>query len=306
MGYRASINKYPEKGNKILNTPIASPNIAQVITTIGGPRLGPYKSYFNCKTDEELLGAYHWGQAVSVAFQPTLGMYEVALRNSIHVAASRFSSKGASESHPWYDKRRTDALGIRGATTLEKLEKVLFSGDPPLRRSPEPVPDEVVASLSFGFWPSVLDGLTNREQPKILWEAFPNHPHSSIKHWSFTKNVQELITTLKGIQDLRNAVAHHEPIWKPHRLKGTEPNWSHCVVSLREKHADILRVMAWCCPEAAAVVQQSYATRIFKSICSTTAVREFMADPLGAGAMQLFGQNIAAVPASPAQSGTNI
>jgi hypothetical protein len=223
-------------------------------------------------------------------------MYEVALRNSIHVAASRFSSKGASESHPWYDKRRLDALGIRGTTTVEKLEKVLFSGYPPLRRSPEPTPDEVVASLSFGFWPSVLDGLTNREQPKILWEAFPKHPHSSIKHWSFTKNVQDLITTLKGIQDLRNAVAHHEPIWKPHRLKGTEANWSYSVQSLREKHEEILRVMAWCCPEVAAVVQQSYATRIFKSICSTSAVRAFMSDPLGAGSMTLFEPKLTVAP----------
>jgi hypothetical protein len=97
-----------------------------------------------------------------------------------------------------------------------------------------------------------------------------------------------LIETLKDIQGLRNAVAHLEPIWKPHRLKNKETHWSHSVVSLREKHAAMIRVMAWCCPASAAAVEHSYANRVFKSICSTDAVQAFMQDPFGAGEMNLF------------------
>ena len=263
------------------------PEVDKIITSLGGPRLAPYRSFFGCATDEQVLGAYFWGQAIGGAFLPTLGMYEVTLRNAIHRAASRYSSKGASESHPWYDTTRTDALRIRGKTH-DKVAELLYSGQPPLRRVSQPAPDVVVASLSFGFWPSVLAGLSKPEQTRIMTDAVPGHPKSHPRHWGVQSNVDALIDKLKGIQDLRNAVAHHEPIWKPHRLTGTEKNWSYSVASLRNKHKDILEVMAWCCPPSAAAVEQSYATRMLKSICSTNAVRRFMADPFGAGAMQLF------------------
>lgn len=272
----------------ILQVMPGQPNVARIVATLGQPRLTPYREFFQCTTDEQLLGVYFWGQAVSSAFQPTLGMYEVVLRNAIHKAASSCSSRGISTSHPWYDKSRHDAL-VRGAgKTWNKVEEVLTSGTPPLRHHPQPSPDQVVASLSFGFWPIFLDGLAKRDQARILTEAFSKHPHSTPRHWSVQRNVDQLIEMLKGIQALRNAVSHYEPIWKRHRLKGTETNWSHSVVSLREKHDQILDVMAWCCPDAADAVRYSYATRTFKSICSTDAVRAFMADPFTAGAMALF------------------
>jgi len=270
------------------------PDVALVITTLGAPRLAPYRAFFGCSTDEQLLGAYFWGQAIGGAFLPTLGMYEVALRNAIHCAASRYSSKKASDCHPWYDYTRNDSVRIIGKTR-DKVTNVLYTGQPQLRCAPEPSPDAVVASLSFGFWPSVLEGLAKPEQTRILTDAFPYHPHTSPKHWGVQANVGILISKLKLIQDLRNAVAHHEPIWKAHRLLGTEKHWSQSVQSLRAKHADILEVMAWCCPPSAAALEQSYATRMFKSICSTNAVRAFMADPFGAGAMALFEPDLAVV-----------
>lgn len=289
LGYAESVRKF----TKMINenpapdrlTIIA--NVAAVLATVGEPRLAPYKIFFQCQTDEQLLGAYFWGQAVSSAFHLTLGMYEIALRNAIHQAASNFCSNGASQSCAWYDQAQAIAVRI-GGKTRDKLTEVLYSGTPPLRRHPQPAPDSVVASLSFGFWPSLLAGLSKREQTVILTKAFSGHPKSHPRFWGNADNVTELIQMLKGIQDLRNAVAHHEPIWKRHRLKGSETNWSHSVFSLREKHAEMLTVMAWCCPHLAAATEHSFATRFFKSICSTNAVRAFMADPFGAGAMKLF------------------
>jgi hypothetical protein len=267
---------------------IHQPNTGRILATLGQPRLGPYRDFFQCTTDEQLLGAYFWGQAVSSAFQPTLGMYEVVLRNAIHRAASSYSSLGTSTSHPWYDKSRGDALVRAEGKTWMKVEEVLSTGRPPMRQEPQPSPDKVIASLSFGFWPIFLSGLAKRAQAQILVEVFPKHPHSTLRHWGVRSNVTSLIDTLKGIQALRNAVSHYEPIWKRHRLKSTEKHWSHSVVSLREKHEQILDVMAWCCPDAADAVRYSYASRTFKSICSTDAVKAFMADPFAAGAMKVF------------------
>lgn len=269
------------------------PDYQGLLLTVGQPRLTPYKDFFKCASDRELAGAYFWGQAVAAAFQPTLGMYEVVLRNAIHLQASRMSSKGASDSCAWYDPANPSALSIRGKTRA-KVDEVLLDSKG-VQLAPQPAPDKVVASLSFGFWPNFLAGLTMREQTQLLTKIFHAHPHSKPKHWGRKDNVQQLIGMLKDIQDLRNAVAHYEPIWKPYRLTGAETHWSHSVRSLRKKHADIIEVMAWCCPQSAAAVESSYATRILKSFCSTNAVLAFMADPLGAGKMQLFEQ-VAAAP----------
>lgn len=290
LGYLPSINNYSKMSNENLHQTNAPQvlDISEVLKTVGSPRLDPYKAFFQCETDTQLLGAYFWGQTIGVAFQPTLAMYEIALRNAIHRAASDFSSKSVSDSYPWYDRAQDGAVRIVGKT-LVKLNEVLYSGDPPLRRHPQPSPDSVVASLSFGFWPSMLAGLAKREQTLILSKAFRAHPKSHPKFWGNQENVTDLIGTLKGIQDLRNAVAHHEPIWKCHRLNIPEGHWSQSVRSLREKHAAMLEVMAWCCPASAAAAEHSFATRLFKSICSTNAVQAFKVDPFAAGRMELFG-----------------
>ncbi|MFC5477308.1 hypothetical protein [Massilia suwonensis] len=273
--------------NSIELDPKRIPTARDVLSTLGQPRIAPYVDFFKCATDEAALGAYFWGQAIASAFQPCLGMYEVALRNAIHVAASRFSSKQSSHSHPWYDYTRQDSLPLRGKTR-EKVTALLFSGSPPVRLASQPSPDSVVAALSFGFWPSFLAGLTRPQQSRIFTDTFHGNPNSKPAHWSNTDNVASLLSTLKEIQDLRNAVAHLEPIWKPHRLKIKATHWSHSVASLRQKHAAMIQVMAWCCPASAAAVEHSYANRIFKSICSTDAVQAFMHNPFDAGEMSLF------------------
>lgn len=272
------------------------PDPTLLIPTLSNARLTPYRNYFGCKNDTELLGVYLWGQVLAGAMQPCLGMYEVTLRNAVHRAASQFASRGQSDSFPWYDFTQTWALPTKGKTR-DKVAQVLYntSSSPPLRLSTQPSPDAVVAALSFGFWPGFLEGLTMRERPKILTETFVGHPNSKPKHWSDSRNVVELIQTLKKIQDTRNAVAHLEPIWKSHRLKGSEKNWSHSIVSLREVLEEMIRVMAWCCPAAAAALHHSFARRLYRSICSTDAVRAFMSSPLEAGSMQLFASSSPAV-----------
>ncbi|MES2264298.1 MAG: hypothetical protein V4724_37800 [Pseudomonadota bacterium] len=281
-----------------------NPDVKTVIWTLGPARIAPYRSYFGCHDDKETLGAYFWGQAIAAALLPCLGMYEVLLRNAVHRSASNFASRKTSDSFPWYDITETTALTLRGRTK-DKVIEVLYNTNraSPLRHSPQPSPDSVVAALSFGFWPAFLEGLTKREQPRILTDTFAFHPHSKPGYWSVTEVVTNLIGTLKKIQSLRNAVAHLEPIWKPHRLKGTETHWSHSVVSLREIHDEMLRIMTWCCPAAATAFEHSFGKRMFRSICSTTAVQAFMADPLASGEMKLFGatQSAEAVPALPAE-----
>jgi hypothetical protein len=261
-------------------------------------RIAPYRSFFECATDDQVVGAYFWGQAVAGAFQPSLSIYEIALRNSIHLAASLYFSKGSSTSHPWYDYSRDDAVLFKNATTKAKIDEVLRDAAGTYR-SPQPSPDSVIASLSFGFWPSFLDGLSRPEKAQIFTNAFPHHPKSKPKHWSFPDNTDEVLEKLFSIRDLRNSVAHHEPIWKAHRLSGTEKKWWNSVQSLRDKHADLLEVMTWCSPVAVATVEQSYAARFFRGICSTQAVQAYKNAPFDAGQLQLFAPLAAVTTATP-------
>jgi hypothetical protein len=268
-----------------LHEPARVSNFQGLLCSLGQARLTPYKDFFDCSSDKDLVGAYLWGQAVATAFQPTLGMYEVVLRNAIHLQASRLSSKNLSDSCAWYDSTQNAALTIKGKTR-EKVQTLLRDNSGMLL-VPPPVPDKIVASLSFGFWPNLLLGLNGREQTILLTKIFHAHPHSKPKHWGRSENVTQLIQTLKDIQELRNAIAHYEPIWKPHRLTKKETHWSQSVKSLRDKHTKIIEVMAWCCPQSAAIVEASYATRVVKSFCSTNAVRAFMADPLATCSRQV-------------------
>jgi hypothetical protein len=251
-------------------------DVTTVLATIGSSRSAPYRSFFNCVSDEQVLGAYLWGQAVSNALWPCLSMYEVVLRNSIHMAASRYSSHGKSVSTAWYDQRGDGCLKTtsKGAKQIDEI----------LDKSPGLSPDGVIASLSFGFWPSFLRGLAKKDRAHILVATFAYHPHSKVAHWSYQDNVTKLVDTLVMIQNLRNAVAHLEPIWKPHRLKlKSTASLGEVVQTLQNRHEHIIETMNWCCPASAVAAQHGYANRVFKHLCSERAAEEFMKSPFHAG-----------------------
>lgn len=271
------------------------PSTLQILRVLGTPRLDPYRKFFECSTDTEVLGAYLWGQALTSALQPLLGMYEVVLRNAIHRGASLHSSKGACESHPWYDYHLPDALPTKGKSR-GKIDELLFEGPDNARlyRSPQLPPDQIVATLSFGFWPNFLEGLNMRHRSRLFTDIFQSHPHSNPRHWGFEANVVSQILKLKQIQELRNRVAHYEPVWKPHRLTGKETNWSHSVASLRKVHNDILEVLSHCSPDAVLLHRNSYGWRVFNRLCTTHAVQRFKDDPFAAGDLVSFQATIPA------------
>lgn len=290
----------PAPANAPDPSPIADATIAAFLNTIGKPRLDSYRLYFKCGTDNEVVGAYLWGQAVAAAFTPLVSTFEIVLRNAIHREASLFASRQANTSHPWYDFTRADAFRMVGKSR-EKITAQLYDAPAspnPLRKAMQPAPDQVVASLSFGFWPAFLEGLTKREQPRMLTDIFAHHPHSKPKHWGVQGNVDAVIGALKSVRDLRNHVSHYEPIWKPHRLTGKELHWSHSVLSLKNTHSGILEMMKWCCPSTPLVYAASYGSRYFHRLCNTNAVKVFMNDPFAAIQFEPLPVIAPAVPAA--------
>lgn len=170
--------------------------------TISKPRLDSYRSYFGCETDEEVVGAYLWNKAVSTGFYPLLQAVEITLRNAIHLNATNHFS-GNQE---WYLMRKFPEA-------KRQAEKCYFKPHTKTFLDPRPSPDSVVASLTFGFWVSLLthqygDPVKNKKLwPGLIPLVFPN-----------ARGVQatraRLHQRFKFIKDFRNRVSHHEPIWK--------------------------------------------------------------------------------------------
>lgn len=287
--------------------PLQAPNSSpvdesdKVLALLSKPRLTPYKQAFQPASDKEHLGAYLWAQAVSASLHPFIGIAEVVLRNAIHESLSLQCSRGKSSTFAWYDRAQPNSLPLKGKS-LEKVEALLCEGTPPIRRAVQPTPDAVVAELTFGFWPNVMEGLSQRYAPRTFSDVFRHHPHSRPAHWSREENKVQVVLRLKRLQDLRNRVCHFEPVWKPHWLgldeKGNR-HWSAAVQALRILHGDMLELVGWCSPMAAQAYKNSFGWNWFSRLCTTAAVQTFMRDPSGSALIPAFSKDTASPEPTP-------
>jgi hypothetical protein len=141
-----------------------------------------------------------------------VGGLEVALRNSVHLTLTR-----AFHSDAWYDRVPFQWLRHESAALQKAKDQIRF-------RKRQPVPSQVIAELTFGFW----CGLTGKHYSSTLWiphlyKAFPNRrPGHRDAHWR-----------LNGIRALRNRIAHHECILH---------------LDLAREYANVLDTLDWICP----------------------------------------------------------
>ena len=257
------------------------PAAIDTLNLLAPARLAPYKQFFKPATDEELLGCYRWAEALSASFHPLLSLAETVLREAIHQSLSLQCSGGASTSFAWYDRAVPTSVPLHGKSKDRVEEQLCEGGNPPLRKAVQPVPGAVIAALSIGFWPNVMEGLSQRFAPRTFTDVFPHYPHSTLQHWSKIHNKIPVVERLKRLQDLRNRVCHLEPVWKAHWLgldPQTQKHWSHAVQALRHLHRDILELLGWCAPAAVAGYKISFGHNWFSKICTTDAVFAFMDD----------------------------
>jgi len=82
----------------------------------------------------------------------------------------------------------------------------------------------VVAKMTYGFWPRLLQISHTSANITIPWEnmipsMFPNHYRKLSTQWASQHEQDKLFMRLDLIGDLRNRVAHFEPVWKFGNLK---------------------------------------------------------------------------------------
>lgn len=199
-------------------------NISETINTISSDRLNSYRNYFNLTSDEECLGLYLWNDALSASFFKLISIFEVALRNSIHRELSHQFNAHRQQGHvfdnDWYEylitqnqlKPKTVKL-IRNVTHLPSRGRRRTQ---PVPKNPVPTPGKVIAAQSFGFWGFLINDTSlngSIDWQSALFNGLKGHFALHSTYWS-QNALDDFLMRLSQVNELRNRIAHHEPIWK--------------------------------------------------------------------------------------------
>lgn len=170
-------------------------------TSLGDARFSRYRKHY-AGNDVYALRLYHWNTTVSAAMWGPICVLEVALRNAIHT--QMIEARGRDDW--WNDKFLCLCQDERRSITSarERLASL---------RIENPTADQVVATMSFGFWTGLLGAGRPRDPgysyETALWQprlhrAFPNKGNLGRKY---------IYAELEKVRALRNRIAHHEPIF---------------------------------------------------------------------------------------------
>lgn len=170
--------------------------VDEVIQTRLSPaRLASYTSVSGADLSNA-LGLYVWNGRAASAFLVLLGDVEVVIRNAWHEQLTLLSTT-MNQTEFWSENQ----FGLLRENSMQHIKA---ARQRLLQRGRTPTMNQLVAELNFGFWRF----LVAKQYRTTLWPlagkyAFPNIDPAEI---------QQLSTAMGRLHDLRNRIAHHEPI----------------------------------------------------------------------------------------------
>lgn len=185
---------------------------------VSKPRLDSYRGYWKASPDQA-VGLYMWNGEVCAEVSKLLSYFEITLRNNIHrelslnVTAS--TPGGATSSAAWWDILWNQLKPV----SKSKVDEVRNASSCALS------PDEIVSRLSFGFWPNMLNWIA-KQRIALLPRVLPAHALSqsgAIRNWWTPAARKEAIRDIFELKEIRNRIAHHEPLWKFSAVMDTSP-----------------------------------------------------------------------------------
>ncbi|NIZ93396.1 hypothetical protein F1544_20635 [Kineosporiaceae bacterium B12] len=200
---------------------VTSDVITDVQQLLSAPRLTPYRQATGGDLPDALT-LYTLNVQISGAFYESLHYFEVGLRNRLDQQLTAWAttldlaSPGAAGSRDNAlpsEGRRDVAVGPTSAgelpwyrhpqvpLSLNARRKVATAIKAATRDGREELPGRVVAELTFGFWWSLLADEYNRS----LWQPCLREAFTQVRR-------QRLHSTVDELRQLRNRIAHHEPI----------------------------------------------------------------------------------------------
>jgi hypothetical protein len=198
---------------------------------VSKPRLDKYRPPNG--DDLETLVRYLWNAALSESLLQGLAALEVGLRNAVHnTLVSHVGTEWWFQAvlKPQQMKPVTEAW-----TTLSN------------RHKRPPTPGQVIAELTFGFWPPLFDhayhDLWWSNHTALFKSTFPHIPTGLPPHQAIVR--KDVHLRVDRCQKLRNRVMHHEPIF------GGLTVLNQPTVPLIEVHGHIVEVLGWIDPQLA-------------------------------------------------------
>ena len=178
--------------------PFTPQEIHSLPTVLSAPRFATYLAE-KASDKEAALELYRWNMEVSAAFFVPLQICEVSVRNSIVSAIENTYGANWAWEKGFEISLRNPQRGYSPRRDLTDLAHRL------------PTAGKIVAELKFVFW----ERMFTLSHDKTIWSSqlmtvFPNADPA--------KTVQQLrgegFDKLQKVRDLRNRIAHHEPIFR--------------------------------------------------------------------------------------------
>lgn len=192
-------------------------NINKLDASLSSLRLSTYIRRSEDGSQEAALKLYLWNAQISAEFHFPLQIVEITLRNALHQELK------AAYGPNWHTSQNL----LLQQFDQNKIDRAIRDIK---RKNQNLTPDRVVAALSFGFWTTLIGKGERGSYHNKLW--IPTL-HKAFKKAS-TKKRSDIHSKYDQLRQLRNRIAHHEPIFSQ---------------DLEKNYLSMLELISWHCPE---------------------------------------------------------
>lgn len=179
-----------------------------------------------CNDTRKSMTLYRLNLKLSQELFTVVSCFEVALRNAIDIHYNNIYGsdwlRDSIQPGGFFNNPRCGKTATLVSTGLEKINPY--------------TPSKLIAEMEFGFWRYMFANQQYKLAGQSLLAIFPLKPISTpfIQY-----NSNFIFLTLEGINNLRNRLAHHEPV--------CFQNGKHLIDSsyARQHYASILQLFQW-------------------------------------------------------------
>jgi hypothetical protein len=151
------------------------------------------------------LQLYQWNAQISAEFLYPLHVFEICLRNAVANAAG---SAYRSDEWPWSTAFEMSLPTTHSPQRFSPRRELVATRD--WRPRPRQTTGKVIAELKFAFWVSMYTGRHDGR----LWNQYMRREYPNLPQGMTAASARERIrATADKVRDLRNRIAHHEPIF---------------------------------------------------------------------------------------------
>ncbi|WP_229734351.1 Abi family protein [Terasakiella brassicae] len=251
--------------------------------------MNTYRRFFNTRTDNETYGLYCWNETLAAELFKLVSSIEITMRNRYHAALSSHYTgiaQGTQQSNDWYNH-----IGIRQRSALNTIQE----------HSQYQYPDKTIAALNYGFWMHLYDCRTDVHDNNINWDTiFPNiiigHRQTAPNpnYWKRRAHQDIFFGRVYAINQLRNRIAHHEPVWKFGPLMEEKRQRRNIVINqvlpapntvtemmqrLNDTHNKGIELLSWFSPSRADDYLRSQSYMEFQRLASLKAIEAYKEMP---------------------------